>query len=602
MTDVRLEWTDSRRLTGPNLLLDGAGAVLEVAIAGVEADVVVGAWRRELDRLLEAVGWHPAAVAVRHHDGGASLAFSAPIDALYAATRINEAAWHAAVADLVAPGEAGTVESVADLRAEVSEERDPARLALRDAAARHEVAFLWDDDEVSVGLGAGSRTWPAANLPAPGDVDWVGRHDVPVALVTGTNGKSTTVRMLGAILAADGRAVGTTSTDGIHVAGRLVAEGDWSGPGGGRSVLRNDRVEAAALEVARGGILRRGLPVEEADVAVVTNVAADHLGEYGIATVPELTQAKLVVAKAVRRRGALVVNADNPPLVAAVGAGDANVGAAADAAAGLDAPPAAVAAVAQAAAAEVAWFSRDADAPPMCQRVAAGGRGWTVVDATIVEVTATGHAPIVAVDAIPATYSGSARHNVENALAAVGAARVLGVPPGAIAAALGGFTATVADNPGRANVFDLDGATVIIDFAHNPHGMTAIAAMAEAMPARRRIVLFGQAGDRGDDEIRTLARRVGALGPAHVVATEIPKYLRGREEGEIPGLIREELLADGLAGDAISIAPSPLDGVGAALDLAAAGDLLVLFVLDQREAAVALLAERGAVPREAAAR
>lgn len=595
---VRLEATDSRRLTGPNLLLDGAGAILQVTVEGVEVDAAVRAWQRRVERLLAAVGWGDATVASRAHRGGASLAFTAPIDALYAATSVNEAAWDAAVAELTGADsehpdlaatdrrtDAGDAE-VARLGREIDAERDPRRLALREAAADHGVAFLWDDDEVSVGVGAGSLSWPAGDLPAPAAVDWGRCHDVPVALVTGTNGKSTTVRMLAAILAASGTTAGLTSTDGIVVGSETVAEGDWSGPGGARALLRDRRVGAAALEVARGGILRRGLPVEQADVAVVTNVAADHLGEYGIATVSELAQAKLVVAKAVRRTGTLVVNADNAPVVEAL------------ATAGAALPPDRTSTPPHASpAADLAWFSLDADAPPLRERVVAGGRGWTVADGAIVEVTRAGHARIVAVEAIPATYGGSARHNIENALAAAAAARVLGVEPRTVAAALAAFTATVADNPGRTNVFDLDGATVIVDFAHNPHGMEAIAAMVEALPARRRVVLFGQAGDRGDDDIRALARRVRVLEPARVVAVEIPTYRRGRDEFEVPELIRGELVAAGLDPDAVIVAPTPLDGVRRAVEIARAGDVLMLMVLDQREAAVELLMTRGAVPR-----
>ena len=136
----------------------------------------------------------------------------------------------------------------------------------------------WDDDRVSVGLGTGSLSWRTDEIPDPSTVDWSAVHDVPVLLVTGTNGKTTTVRLLGAIAAAASRVPGLTSTDRIEVGGDLVDAGDFSGPGGARTLLRDRRVEIAILETARGGMLRRGLAVDRADAALVTNIAADHLG------------------------------------------------------------------------------------------------------------------------------------------------------------------------------------------------------------------------------------------------------------------------------------------------------------------------------------
>ena len=155
-------------------------------------------------------------------------------------------------------------------------------MALREAARARDVTFLAGEELVSVGAGGGALVWPAGALPDPAAVDWSRVHDVPVALVTGSNGKTTVVRLLAAILAGHGLTVGITSTDGVSVGGVRLAEGDYSGPSGARLLLRRPEVEAAVLETARGGLLRRGLGVDRAAVAVVTNVADDHLGEFGI--------------------------------------------------------------------------------------------------------------------------------------------------------------------------------------------------------------------------------------------------------------------------------------------------------------------------------
>jgi hypothetical protein len=178
------------------------------------------------------------------------------------------------------------------------------------------MAFISDDKRVSVGLGVGSRSWPRAKIPAhPGRVQWAGLHDVPVALITGTNGKTTTVRLLGAMAHCAGKVAGVTSTDRVDVGQETVAVGDYSGPNGARTVLRDRRVELAFLEVARGGILRRGLPIGRAEAALVTNVASDHLGEYGIFDLETLADVKLVVAKAIGPHGRAVLNADDPRLL-----------------------------------------------------------------------------------------------------------------------------------------------------------------------------------------------------------------------------------------------------------------------------------------------
>src|SRR5947209_3448233 len=310
---------DSRRLTGPNRLLGRAGAALEVSLAPEEAEAAVAAWRENVRRMLEAVGWPGEEIAVRRFSGGASLAISAPIDVLYPATEVNEWAWAAAEAVVNGAPAPDLAEAAAELRALIARETNPALLALRDAAAAHGVSCLWDDRRVSVGLGTGSLTWPAEALPDPATVDWSAVHDVPVLMVTGTNGKTTTVRLLGAIAAAAGKVPGITSTDRIEVGGEVVDHGDYSGPGGARTLLRDRRVEIAILETARGGMLRRGLAVTGADAALVTNIAADHLGEFGVLDLPSLAAAKLVIARAVKPGGRIVLNAADPELLAAAG-------------------------------------------------------------------------------------------------------------------------------------------------------------------------------------------------------------------------------------------------------------------------------------------
>ncbi|HZF07891.1 MAG TPA: Mur ligase family protein [Thermoanaerobaculia bacterium] len=551
---------ESRRLTGRNLLLDRAGAVLDVTLGPGEA-AVVELWREWARRLLDALGWSRETIAVRPFPGGASLAFSAPIDVLYAATEVNEAAWAAAAAVLSGAPEPPIEEEVARLAGLIRAEANPRLLALQTAAAAHRVSFLWDAEAATVGLGIGSRTFPIGDLPAPEAIVWWQIYDVPMALVTGTNGKTTTVRLTAAMAQAAGRVAGLTSTDLVQVGSEVLEKDDFSGPEGARLLLRDPRVELAVLETARGGILRRGLPGARATAALVTNIAADHLGEYGIHDLASLAEAKLVVARAVPPDGRVILNADDPELARA-------------ALAGRTGP------------APVTWFSLDPT------HLAAGGEA-VLLDGETLVLARSGRRDVVTTLAeVPIAHGGAARYNVANALAAIGLAAALGLPIPAMAAGLAGFTPTPEDNPGRANLFERNGVRILLDYAHNPHGLAALLELARALPAERRLILLGQAGDRDDAAIRELARTAWSLQPDRVVLKELPAMLRGRQPGEVPALLEAELRRLGAPPEKLERAGSDVEAVERALAWARSGDLLVLLVHTDREAILARLSER----------
>jgi len=281
---------DSRRLTGPSLMLDSPGAVLEVRLSGADVGRAVAAWEKAARQLLQAVGWPDQQLASRAFAGGVSLALTAPIDGLYAATELNERAWAAAAAELQGQKVPRLSGAVAALLDDMQSQRNRPLLGLYSEAHARGLTFLMGEDLVSVGSGKGALIWHIEALPDPDRVEWDLASDIPIALVTGSNGKTTVVRMLGAMLEAAGKTPGLTSTDGVTVGATLLEEGDFAGPSGARMVLRLPETEIAVLETARGGILRRGLPVEHADVAVVTNIADDHLGEFGIESLPVLAQ------------------------------------------------------------------------------------------------------------------------------------------------------------------------------------------------------------------------------------------------------------------------------------------------------------------------
>jgi cyanophycin synthetase len=545
--------------------MDGAGAVLEVDFGGGPPERLIAGWVESLRLLLDELGWVPAAPHVLRRPGGASLGFEAPADLLLTATEVNEWAWARAVE--LAGGPAAEARDVA--RARIAQlatgERKPRLLLLEHAARTRGVSLCGDDESVTIGMGNGSRTFALNDLPDAGTIDWSMVHDVPLALVTGSNGKTTTVRLIAAMLKAEGYHPGWSSTDGVLIEGERIAEGDYAGPDGARLVLRDHRVDAAVLETARGGILRRGLAVTHADVAVITNIAADHFGEYGISDLAGLAATKLVVAKAIGKAGRVVLNADDAVLHQA----------------------------GRALAVPVAWFGLNADA--VAKAASASGReSATVVDGWFVLQRGGERIQLLRVDEAPVTLRGAAVHNVANALGASLAGWCLGCGADAIRSVLSTFGHRNTDNPGRASLFDVGGVRVLLDYAHNPHGMQALAAVAQALPGGRRALVLGQAGNRDDESIRGLARSAWPIGIDHVILKEMDAYRRGRPVGEIPGLMADEFRRLGLASGAIDVAESEVAAVEKALQWARAGDLLVLTVHSSREDVLALLAARGA--------
>lgn len=557
---AQLVLDDSRRLTGPNLISDAAGAILDISIDGLPVDVVVNVWRRTAREVLDAVGWERERLFDRPFERGASLVMSAPIDALYAATEVNEWAWEAAVAELEGSAPLDPATTSQRLRLAIEEERNPKLLALRDAASQHDVMFLWDDDEVSLGMGVGSRTWPATDLPGPADVPWSQIHDIPVVLVTGVNGKTTTVRLLATMVTATNRIPGFSCTDGVFVSHALVDGGDYSGPGGARAVLRDGRVEVAILETARGGMLRRGLGVPRAHGAVVINVALDHIGEYGVGDLESVADAKLVIAKAVSNGGTLALNADDEILAnRSIPEGAAPV-----------------------------WISQHAESAAILRSTASGGEVVVVEDGWFVRKRGETVTPIVSIDSVPLTLNGAAVYNVENVLAALALSPCLGVPDDAAASALREFRPTPASSPGRTNVFDIGGVTVVVDFAHNPHGMNALVDTVLRMPANRRLLVLGQAGDRDDESIRALVRAACRMEPNRIIIKAMEKYLRGRPPGEVPSIIEDEISRCYGAADVVHMG-TETEAARDAMAWARAGDLLVMPVHEDRDGVVELL-------------
>lgn len=544
-----MEFLDARRLTGPNVLWSKSGAILDIACTAEEAGRLIPFCEEHIRRMLEVVGWGDESICHLRLSGGLSIAFSAPIDALYAASAINEWVWACCEAEF-GDGESPDFEDkAAEIKKAIEEEINPPLLALHAAATRHGVSFLWDDDEVSVGHGSRSETWPFRELPNPGDLEWSHYHDVPVGIVTGTNGKTTTVRIAKHLLQSAGRTVGLSCTDWISVNDEIIDRDDWSGPGGARMVLRQPEIDIAILETARGGLLRRGLGVEHAEVALITNIAEDHLGDFGSQSVLELLDIKWVISHAVADAGFLVLNADDDLLVEK----SAEYGG------------------------RIIWFSLKDSNPVVSRHVMSGGLAFVYSNGNLVRVEGKDQQIICASKDIPITLNSAAQHNIANALGAAALTEKLGLSVQMIA---GGLTTMSQDvNPGRSNLFEVEGFKVLVDFAHNPEAMQALFNMAQAVPAKRTALCFGQAGDRTDEQIRKLARSAWSIGLEMAFISELEHYRRGREEGEVFSILRDELMKAGARDDQIRHFDEEFKSFDAALEWAEEGDLVVMLDL-----------------------
>ncbi|HTJ18645.1 MAG TPA: Mur ligase family protein, partial [Steroidobacteraceae bacterium] len=447
-------------------------------------------------------------------------------------------------------------------------EGSPRLGALVTEARSRALLVLVDDDCLTLGSGAGGRTWPLDALPDAEQVPWSELRNVPTAIVTGSNGKTTTVRLLAACARAQGWRDGYNCTDGLFVAGQQIERGDYSGPVGTRTVLRDSRVQAAIIETARGGILRRGLALQRARVAVVTNISADHFGEYGIDDLAGLADTKLVVASAIDDRGLLVLNADDAMLRARADQFTCPIG----------------------------WFSRNYDDALLLSHRMKGGSTGGVRNGRLIVSWARDSAAeefdLGAVADMPLTVDGTADYNIQNIAGAALAALALGVSAATVTAVFARFGADPGDNPGRLMRYDYRGAQVLIDYAHNPEGLRGLLNVATRLRRTGRIaLLLGQAGNRSNADIEELAATAARFRPDLVVVKETESYMRGRAPGEVPAILRDALLRAGLLETSLEVHLSELGAVNRALAWARPGDVLVMPVHDRnvRDQVLALL-------------
>lgn len=389
---------------------------------------------------------------------------------------------------------------------------------------------------------------------------------VPIVAITGTNGKTTTSRLLASILRGVGKTVGLTSSVGVFIDTEKVLDGDYSGPSGAHRVLEDERVEVAVLETARGGMLLRGLGFERSDVSIVTNVSADHLGLHGIMTLEGLAEVKSLVPRSTRPEGFAVLNADDPRVLAMRDV--------------IEARPFLV--------------TRLPMSDAVRQYVAGGGWALTVDDGQVWWRHDGEIEGITSLNDIPITFGGRAPHMVENALCAAAACLALGLDIDQVQSGLAGFRSSSKDNHGRLNVYALNGGTVVIDFAHNQAGLERLLEFSRQWVDGngRLVAIVGTAGDREDSVFRALGR-VAADRADRVVRKDSTRYLRGREPGDMPKLMREGVGESGRPGVDDDDAPSERDACLRAFEAIREGDVVAVMCIEDYDFLLAYLDEHG---------
>ncbi len=431
------------RITGTHLFLEHFGAALWVDIDSEHSNqraTVLDKAKRALEKLGLESQCH---LSDRQIYNQWVFILDAPVDLLYTACSILEWA-------------GGLVSSFESVQEEYRQEANPEWRRLRAWAASNQVPCVDDEDGLTLGMGQHARTWPLNALPTTTELRALqdGLKRVPAVYVTGTNGKTTTSRMLSAICQQDPQfhGVGQTSTDGVCVNGEWVERGDWTGPGAARMILRDPRVDVAILETARGGLMRRGLVIDGVEACVVTNVSDDHLGSWGLQSVYDMAIAKLTVALGVKEGGAVLLNADCAVLMRAWKE-------------------------LQQRHPDRAWSVELFSSQQQSGMTLCVENGWIVHRAV---------GPIVQVDTIPLTLKGRAQYNVENAMAAIGLAQHIGCSVQAMREGVQSLVPTATDSRGRSNWLTHQGADIFVDFAHNPDGIRRVVEMGQRWSAKKK--------------------------------------------------------------------------------------------------------------------
>lgn len=387
---------------------------------------------------------------------------------------------------------------------------------------------------------------------------------IPVISITGTNGKTTTTRLIASILMGAGKKVGWTSSAGVYIQEEMTVEGDYTGPAGAARVFEEPGIDIAVLETARGGILLRGLGYESNDVSVVTNVSPDHLGLHGVYTVEGLAEVKSIVARVTRPDGFVVLNAHDSRVLA----------------------------MREHTRARTFLIARDADDEELLSHLSDNGWALAIDNDEIIWWHDGARDVLTAVNDVPIAFGGRAKHMLENALCAAAACLAIGLPVDQVRSGLGAFRNRSSQNRGRLNVYEVDGATIIVDFAHNELGLKHLIGFARTFVESegQLIAVIGTAGDRADEVFLALGK-IAATDADLVIAKDTTKYLRGREPGEVLELLERGIREGGTTH--YETATSETSAFERACELAHKGDVVALMCIEDYDTIIPQLEKTG---------
>ncbi len=505
-----------RVLAGANVFFSGVGAIMEVVSHSENKQEFADAYVAELRSVLDALGWDDVPIHKRVYSRGIIVAFPTEYDLAYAGCKILGVTFDIIQAKFNNLEPLDFEEEVDYLKYVISRERYITLRNIYKEAEKRSLNVFLEDGTISIGSGKGAFI---AKLDEIGfnDVPWDKIYEIPSVMVTGTNGKTTTVRLTSFISKVAGKVVGYCSTDWVMIDGKIVSEGDLSGPKGNQIVLTNPNVDVAVLEVARGGLIKRGIATSSVNGAAVVNVSADHLGVNGIDTVEDLAQAKFLVHDGVKPGGHSVINLDDElsvQLLPKIRRGRA-------------------------------FVSQKLTEEEILKYLKEDDYACYVSDNAFY-VYRNGEKIFIAnVDDVDLTYKGLAKHNIENVMVAICLSLELGRTYKEIQ---NGLLAFVNDenNQGRFNFFEVKNSKIIVDYGHNHASVETILKFAKsiASPSSKITVLLGFSGDR-KFLIRDIAQSVVEHGIDYVIIKQFHAYARGAAPGELAAMLRTSLLRRG---------------------------------------------------------
>lgn len=517
------------RLMGANLFFPEPGAVLDATLNSEDMkdiDKIVELWYKELARVMHALNWRGYKAVHQIYSNGVKFAITAPADLLYVAAFSVVEIWNS-VYNEYKTGAPNDIEDILDeLVPDLRRHLDLKYRAIFSEAHRRLLNVFIEKYDVCIGSGKTAYRADIDDIVLE-DIPWNDIKEVPTVIVTGTNGKTTTVRLTAYITRHAKRKVGYCSTDWVVVGDEIVEKGDMSGPTGNLRVMVNPDVEMAVLEAARGGLVRRGLIADFVSAATVTNISEDHLGQDGIETVEDLAYVKCLIYQAVRPDGYRIINIDDPELYKRVFTIEGK---------------------------KILVTQRDLNHPDVV-KVAAHAEHICYIKDDAFYWRSEGKDELVATFAeTPITVNGFAKHNVENTMQAICLSFSLGLNLTEIREGITTYENTVSNNRGRANVFTHNGGTIIVDFAHNPAAIGAILNMCKAYkaPEGNFSMLVGNTGNR----LRmtdSICQMIADAKVDEIMIKEIPNFLRGAALGEIPKMIEDSLLSKGVRADQITM-------------------------------------------------